>query len=433
MARTALHPAGDWGALRAARRERGWSQEVLAAKVGLDARSLGRIERGEVVPHPDTIGRLSRCLGRSPRALGLLPASATGRPVQRPAGEPPPARAPAPELAALLSLTQAVASRESDDQPGHAHADTAALRAFRAADPQLGGAHLYGAVVRYLEGKVAPRLFGRVRGDRGPDVFCVAAALTDMAGWMAHDAGRDTTAEQHFARAQMLAQAGDDPELEANVLASRSHLAHQLGKVAEALALATAGQAALRRGRRNPGLAARLHALGARGWAVQRDGSECLRLLGQAERALAAAAPPAVSECDWTNPFDEASLAGEAALALRQLGRFGPARLHAERVIALRVGDRVRSRAFALMTLAGVFAEQRRLDDACAMGHQVLQSTVALGSLRVVQQLHALRQLLTPHRSAKAVGDFLACSADELRGRTALYHWLDDGSAPPAA
>jgi hypothetical protein len=85
------------------------------------------------------------------------------------------------------------------------------------------------------------------------------------------------------------------------------------------------------------------------------------------------------------------------------------------------------------MTLAGVFAEQRRLDDACAVGHQVLRSTTALGSLRVVQQLHALRQLLAPHRSAKTVGDFLACSADELRGRMALYHWLDEGPPAPAA
>jgi hypothetical protein len=85
------------------------------------------------------------------------------------------------------------------------------------------------------------------------------------------------------------------------------------------------------------------------------------------------------------------------------------------------------------MALAGAFAEERRLDEACAVGHEVLRGTVALSSLRVVQQLHALRQLLTPHRSAKAVGDFLACSADELRGRVALYQWLGDGSSTPVA
>jgi hypothetical protein len=322
-------------------------------------------------------------------------------------------------------------SRESDDYPGHAQADTAALRAFRAADPQLGGGHLYGAVVRYLELNVAPRLFGRVRGDRAPDVFCVAAALTDMAGWMAHDAGRDTVAEQHFARGLALARAGGDPELEANALASSSHLAYQLGKVAEALAFATAGEAALRRGRRNPGLQARLHAMEARCRATRREDSDCLRLFGQAERALAAPLPAPASE--WTSQFDEASLASEAAQSLRQLGRLREARSHAERVIALRTGGRARSRAFGQVTLAGVLAEQRHLDDACAVGHEVLQATAALGSLRVVRQLQGLQQLLTPHRSAKAVGHFLACSAEDLRGRMAIYHWLDEGSPPPAA
>jgi transcriptional regulator with XRE-family HTH domain len=413
--------------LRQERLRRGLTQEQLAERTRLDARTVGRLEQGGR-PRLDTIRILTAFFKLPAEALGFLPEHHTRRPSRRSPDEPVPARAPEP--AALVSVGRAVVVQEPDDQPGHADADVAALRAFRAADPQLGGGHLYAAVVHYLELKVAPRLFGRVRGDRGPDIFCVAAALTDIAGWMAHDAGRDTIAEQHFAQALTLAQAGGDPELEADILASRSHLAHQLGKVAEALAFATAGQAALRRGRRNPGLEARLHAMGARCHAAQRDGSECLRLLGRAERALAAG-PASASE--WTHPFDEASLAGEASQSLRQLGRFGAARVHAERVIALRVGDRVRSRAFGQMTLAGVFAEQRRLDDACAVGHQVLRSTAALGSLRVVQQLQALRQLLRPYRSAKAVGDFLACSADDLRGRMALYHWLDEGSPPPTA
>ena len=424
MAGDAMHP------LQRERLRRGLTQEQLAERTGLVARTVGRLEQGGR-PRADTIRILTAFFKLPAEALGFLPDCNTGntrRPSRRPPGETAPMRTPG--AAALLSVGRAVVVREADAEPGHAQADTEALRAFRAADPQVGGGHLYAAVVHYLEIRVAPRLFGRVQGDRGPDAFSVAAALTDMAGWMAHDAGRDALAEQHFARALTLAQAGGDPELEANILASRSHLAHQLGKVAEALAFATAGHAALRRGRRNPGLEARLHAMGARCRAVQRDGSECLRLLGQAERALATA-PASASE--WTNPFDEGSLAAEAAQSLRQLGRFKSARVHAERVLTLRVGDRVRSRAFGQITLAGVFAELRRFDDACAVGHQVLHSTVALGSLRVVQQLQALRQLLTPYRSAKAVGDFLICSADDLRGRMALYHWLDDGSSPPAA
>ena len=78
-----------------------------------------------------------------------------------------------------------------------ASGDAAAMNAFRAADRQVGGAHLSATVVYYLQSQVAPRLFGATADDDGPLTYCAAAALIDMAGWMAHDADRS-----------MLAQAG---------------------------------------------------------------------------------------------------------------------------------------------------------------------------------------------------------------------------------
>jgi hypothetical protein len=109
------------------------------------------------------------------------------------------------------------------------------------------------------------------------------------------------------------------------------------------------------------------------------------------------------------------------------------ARRHAERVIQLRAAGRARSRAFGQVALAGILAEQRHLDDACAVGHEVLRATTVLSSVRVVRQLQGLRHLLAPHRSARTVGEFLARSADDLRGRMALYPWLDEGPPSPTA
>ncbi|MGL5809659.1 MAG: helix-turn-helix domain-containing protein [Nocardioides sp.] len=43
--------------------------------------------------------------------------------------------------------------------------DSSAIEAFRAADKQLGGGHLYGAVVSYLHVKVSPGLFGGESGN----------------------------------------------------------------------------------------------------------------------------------------------------------------------------------------------------------------------------------------------------------------------------
>src|SRR4051794_860371 len=76
----------------------------------------------------------------------------------------------------------------------------AVMQAFRDADRQVGGGYVYGAVIRYLEHEVAPQLFTGTR-----DVFAAAAALTEMAGWMAHDAGEDAIAHQHFHRAMRFA------------------------------------------------------------------------------------------------------------------------------------------------------------------------------------------------------------------------------------
>lgn len=59
--------------------------------------------------------------------------------------------------------------------------DLAAMDHFRSADRQAGGGRLYGAVVRHLSDRVAPRL---VDTDSGAQVFAAAAALTEMAGWM---------------------------------------------------------------------------------------------------------------------------------------------------------------------------------------------------------------------------------------------------------
>jgi transcriptional regulator with XRE-family HTH domain len=84
-------------------------------------------------------------------------------------------------------------------------ADLTAMQAFRAADRQVGGGHLYATVVAYLHEWVAPRLFGGNTTEDGMLVLCAAAALTEMAGWMAHDAGLDDRAERHFDRALSLA------------------------------------------------------------------------------------------------------------------------------------------------------------------------------------------------------------------------------------
>lgn len=88
--------------------------------------------------------------------------------------------------------------------------DMVALQSLRAADRQVGGGYLYATVTSYLQHTVAARLFGSTAEADERGAFVAAAGLTEMAGWMAHDAGRDSLAKQHFQRALGMAMYGRD-------------------------------------------------------------------------------------------------------------------------------------------------------------------------------------------------------------------------------
>lgn len=109
---------------------------------------------------------------------------------------------------------------------------------------------------------------------------------------------------------------------------------------------------------------------------------------------------------------------------MHQLGDLGEAQRQAERILALRPGDRARSRAFGQLMLAKVLVGRGQLDGACAVAREILKATQSLGSYLVIQQLLDLRHLLEPHRASKVAADFLDCLADTLQERTWLVQWL---------
>jgi hypothetical protein len=299
--------------------------------------------------------------------------------------------------------------------------DLAAMYSLRAADRQIGGGYLYATVANYLQHHIASRLFGDGDSDEH-GVFVAAAGLTEMAGWMAHDAGCDSLAEQHFRRALGLARVGGDHQLGAHVLASLSHLAHHQRQPQKAIAYARDGHTQLAAGRPHPGVQARLLAMQARGHAALRDETGCTQHLYRAERALAGT--PQDEPSPWVSGFDKAALATEAARCFRDLGQSAAARRQAEQVVELRPRDRARSRAFAQLMLISVLIAQGRPDEACGVAYEVLDATRTLGSYLVVQQLEELDRLLSPYRRNREVSHFLGHLAEELRQRRWLAQWI---------
>jgi hypothetical protein len=415
---------------------------------GFTRQTMYEIERGRI-PHPRNLRWVAAGLGlaveqvteaaRYQRATHreLLAPGKPQAPWERDGGIPPSEesskggllsaspsmRRPIGSKVGLLSGTNGVTEDGASD--------AAAMRAFRAADLQVGGGHLYATVLHYLQAEIAPRLFGGMSGADSRAVFTAAAGLTEMAGWMAHDGGHDAVAERHFHRALDLVKVGGDRQLDVHILGSMSHLAHHLNKPDEAIALTRSGQEILRRsGPPNPGLRARLLAMEARGVAAQRESAKCARLLVLAENALAD--EPAEAPSQWVSHFDEGSLASEAARCMRQLGQFDEAERQAQRVIALRPGDRRRSRAFGQLGLVMALIARGKPDEACAVAHEVLNGTQSLSSFLVLQQLRELHGLLTPYRSNRVVAEFLECLTGGLRERLQLYRWLvADGHGGP--
>ncbi|MFJ4594182.1 MULTISPECIES: helix-turn-helix domain-containing protein [unclassified Kitasatospora] len=303
-------------------------------------------------------------------------------------------------------LAQALPEADGDD--------LATVDAFRRADRQAGGGRLYSAVVHHLSGKVAPRL---VDVASGPQVFAAAAALTEMAGWMAHDSGRDDLAARHFARALPLARASGDLPLMAHVAASTSHLSLQAGDSAEAVHWATVGIEMACQGPHLPGLMARLNAMMARALAASRQHGPAARALDHAHTALAVGAD---DEHPWLSPFDDATLASESALAFSDLGRSKLALRCGEQAVVLREEGRARSLTFSRITLARIHADCGDLDAAIGVGTELLTTSPTLGSVRVVHQMDGLGELFGRYREYGPVREYLARFDEARRARLLL-------------
>ncbi|MFB7470096.1 helix-turn-helix domain-containing protein [Kitasatospora sp. NPDC056184] len=292
--------------------------------------------------------------------------------------------------------------------------DLAAMDAFREADRQAGGGRLYSAVVRHLQVNVAPRLMD---GTTGPSVFGAAAALTEMAGWMAHDSGQDVLAAAHFAKALPLARVSGDQPFAAHVAASSSHLSLQSGDAKQAAHWALTGIEIARGGPYLPSLTARLHTMHARALAALGQSSPAVDALGQARTLLDLESD---DPHPWLSPFDHAALASESALIFMDLGRHDDALGHAQEAVRLRGHGRARSLALSRITLAAAHVQRRDLDAAVGVGTDLLATSPTLGSVRVAHQLDGLRDQLTEHAGYPPVREYLARFAEARRTRTLL-------------
>ena len=137
------------------------SQELVADWLRLTQTQLSRAENGPPVKDLDKLTHWAQKLKIPARYLwfqlpGAVSHEAAGSETSQSSALSP--------AGTLPHLPTYAGPRSADDG-----SDAAAMQAFRTADLQVGGGHLYATVVNYLQTAVAPRLFGTVTG--GPASF----------------------------------------------------------------------------------------------------------------------------------------------------------------------------------------------------------------------------------------------------------------------
>ncbi|MFY1670432.1 DNA-binding protein [Plantactinospora sp. WMMB334] len=323
----------------------------------------------------------------------------------------------------------ALPSSGSPQQPPGSHRVTLPfVHALRAADRQVGGAHLYATVAtRLAQYSSAPPSTGP--NLRTLPAWAPIASLAEMAGWMALESGAKAMASRHLLRASAAAAASGDTQLAAQIHASLSHCARQDGDAHAAVSHADAGFAHLRKGPSHGPLEARLHAMRACGLAASGRPVEAVAAITAADTAYQRECS---SSSQWLSPFDDASLASEAAWCFLRVGDFTEAARQLHQALAGRQGGQVRSRAFAQVALATALLGQGQAEEACPLIREVLASTVNLGSAVLVARLTHVALLLRSH--SKRCGEASEV-IEQLRQALLERAWIGTSGAlhePPA-
>lgn len=414
----------DFGTVfRLARKWGGVSYSKIAEACDIKSERVGVLARGEgAITTYDKILQVCDALRIPGHTLGLLPrpwetaASRQGRRSAAPCEE----RTHTPALSSVVPLPRFPGVPEPEWSPEPQGSEAEAVHAFRIADRQVGGGHLYATVMRYLSTRVGP---GLVDESSTTESFVAAAGLTEMAGWMAHDSGRNAAAARHFQRALNLARAGEAAALTAQVWASRAHLALHRADNTTAL-IAAEGAWQYLDGSEDIALRGRVLAMRMRAHAVNSDAEASRNTLAQAERLLNTGFPTSTS--DWTSPFDLGSLMSEAARSMCELGEYTVAAEYARRALELRTPDRARARSLALLTLAHALIGQGEIDEAGTVAQQAGRTTAGVGSLVVSGQLRGVVTALAPYRRVSEVDTVLAELRSVLQQHRGMYHWLGD-------
>jgi hypothetical protein len=292
-----------------------------------------------------------------------------------PAGEP------------LARLVEGVAAPDIPSRVGMAEVAAVqdATRLYTAMDLQYGGAvaaDVARGALRWSVGLLDASMSGKTKAA----LSAAVGALADRTAWAHHDAGRSVSAWRLSAVALRAAGEGDDPTLRAPVLLNT---ASQVGDKHPAEATTILDEA-LSDSRVCTAEQANLHAVYAKH--LSQSGN-----LGEARHHISLAESFAAREGEvpqWASFLTPAHLDCVITHALKAAGESREACERFERVLPLYGIDRLRGRVDLMITLAGMYAELDRVEEARDLAGRADAAITEVRSVRTASSLANLKRVL---------------------------------------
>ncbi len=314
-----------------------------------------------------------------------------------------------PTLFALIVPPAQGTARAAGQRVGMADVEvlTEQLHHLNKLGQEFGSGRVREQVVVLLHREANTLLHGSYSEKIGKALLSGVAQATRLAGFMAADVGRDALAQRYYIQALDLAMRAGDRLYAAEVLATMSRMTVRIGenKPAEqdtvrygrqAVALARAGLT-ITQGTASPALAARLHALEARGLALLGEANAARRAVLAAQRTYESVRSG--EEPPWLDFYTEHALIADIGLCLSTIGETKQAITLSTTALQGFEAWRVVGQSLVQTHIAITHLSGRDLEQAAAYGRDALRTATDVSSTMITQRLGTLHRHIQPLRA----------------------------------
>ncbi|MGH3913466.1 MAG: hypothetical protein ACRDTC_08655 [Pseudonocardiaceae bacterium] len=278
---------------------------------------------------------------------------------------------------------------------------TEQIASLRKLSHHYGSGRVREQMVTLLHREANQLLHGTYSEKTGRALLSAVARATSMTGFMSGDVGRHSLAQRYYIQALDLAMRAGDRRSGADILQEASRLTVRLGENApagqdtsrhgrQAVALARAGLT-IAEGTATPALAAKLHAVEARGCALLGDTRAARHAVLATQRCYESASPEDAAASYTVNGFG-----GDLGKCLSRIGDTE----HAVKfsTMALDGCDPwvVRGLCLTQADLAITHLHGRELEQAAAFGRDALRTATDLSSAIILERLRTLHRQIAP-------------------------------------